>query len=203
MSAAIIKPEWKGETVAIFASGPSMSPEIAESVRETDVRVIAINNQAIDCAPWADVIWGSDFKWWNQHYADVKDNPGRKLHILQGQAHPGVETLLLSTQPYDERPTHISGGLNSGYAALCLAAKLGAARIMLYGYDMRAVNGKFRRFDYHQNLNSKPRFAQWILQYEKLAPELMNKRGIDVINCTPGSALRCFPFSAQAVRHVA
>ena len=195
MTAAHIMREWEGETVAIFASGPSMSPQIAEAIRETDVRVIAINNQAIDCAPWSDVIWASDFKWWKQHYADVKDNPGRKFHVLQGQSFPGVETLIPSKSMFDDRPTHIACGANSGYAALCLAAKLGAAVVHLYGYDMREVGGRMRRFDYHANLNSKPRFSHWIQNFNLLAPEL-EKRGVKVINCTPGSALKCFPMAA-------
>lgn len=203
MSAASIKRDWEGETVAIFASGPSMNRDIADEIRVTTTKVIAINNQAIDCAPWADVIWGSDFKWWKEHYPAVKDHPGRKFHVLQSQTHEGVETLLQGTPVFDDRPTHISCGGNSGYAALCLAVKLGAARVMLYGYDMRAVNGRMRRFEYSANLNSKPRFQHWIPKFDALSIELMTKRGVDVVNCTPGSALRCFPFSAQAVRHVA
>lgn len=202
MTAATITKEWAGETVAIFASGPSMAAEHAEMCRGV-CRVIAINNQSFDCAPWADVIWASDFKWW-QKYADLAlPLPGRKFHVLQGQSYPGVETLLQSHQTFDDRPGYISCGGNSGYAALCLAVKYGAKRVLLYGYDMRNVNGRDRRFDYPGVMNSKPRFAHWIRNFERLAPELA-KRDVEVINCTMGSNLRCFPFSARAeARHVA
>ena len=198
MTAASITPDWKGETVAIFASGPSMSPEIAESIRGTR-RTIAINMQAIDCAPWADVIYGSDFRFWKEHGPQLIDLPGRKFHILQALAYPGVETLLPSKHMIDDRPTHLAMGGNSGYAALCLAAKFGAARVELYGYDMRAVDGRFRRFEYGANLNSKPRFPQWIRNFIDLAPQLAH-RGVDVVNCTPGSALKCFRFEASSAR---
>jgi hypothetical protein len=202
MTAARISRDWEGETVAIFASGPSMSPAIAEQYRGV-CRTIAINMQAIDCAPWADVIWATDFKFWREHGAQLLPLPGRKFHVLQGQTFPGVETLRPSKEVFDWRPEMISTGANSGYAALCLAAKLGAARVLLHGYDMRMVDGRARRFEYCANLNSKPKFSSWLANFERLAPELA-KRNVYVINCTPGSALKCFRFEAQeGVRHVA
>lgn len=188
---------WEGERVAIFASGPSMSLKIAVSVRGT-CKTIAINNQALDCAPWADVIWASDRKWWVKYWDQVKDLPARKLMILQGQPLDGVETLLSGGSPYDERPQYITTGGNSGYAAICFAAKLGAKQIDLYGYDMRVVTGKYRRFDYPTGFNTTPRFNVWLKRFAQLAPELQ-RRGVNVSNCTPGSHLRCFPFEQRMV----
>lgn len=196
MKAAQINRDWVGETVAIFASGPSMSPAIAEAVRGT-CRTIAINNQSFDCAPWADVIWGSDRKWWVQYFDQVKDLPGRKIMVKQGQELDGVEFLEIGGSPYDERPGYISTGGNSGYAALCFAARAGATRINLYGYDMREVHGKARRFEYPKSMNAKPRFRHWLANFDRLAPEL-KRRGVDVVNCAHGSALRCFRFEQQS-----
>lgn len=196
MSAVIsIRREWEGQTAAVFASGPSMSPAHAERCR--GLRSIAINNQAIDCAPWADVIYGSDAKWWRQYMSIVSALPGRKISVEIGQQMKGIEYLRPSAQIFDERPCYLSTGANSGYAALCLAAKLGAKRILLYGYDMGVRNGRMRRFDYPANLNSRPRFANWIPRYQLLAP-LLKRRGVEVINCTPGSALTCFAFQEGA-----
>jgi hypothetical protein len=98
---------------------------------------------------------------------------------------------------FDERPNHLSTGANSGYAALCLAAKLGAARVLLHGYDMGPRRGRFRRHDYPANLNSRPRYADWLPRFARLAP-ILKSRGVDVINCTPGSSLTCFPLQAAA-----
>jgi hypothetical protein len=183
--------EWEGETAAIFASGPSMSIALAEQCRQW--RTIAINNQAIDCAPWADIIYGSDAKWWRHYMPVVAAFPGRKLSVEIGLPIKGVEYLRPSNQIFDERPCYLSTGANSGYAALCLAAKLGARRILLYGYDMGARNGRMRRHDYPASLNSRPRFSDWLARFQLLAPQLRS-RGVEVINCTPGSSLGCFPF---------
>lgn len=197
MSLARITREWEGETVAIFASGPSMCVEDAEAVRGT-CRTIAINNQSFDCAPWADVIWGSDYKWWREYWARIESLPGRKLTVRQGEVHRGVDHLEISHAVFDDRPEYLSCGGNSGYAALCLAAKLGASRMLLYGFDMRKVNGRARRFDYPPDLNANGRYQHWAANFDRLAPQL-KARHVSVINCTPGSALRCFPFEQQEV----
>lgn len=198
MSPAIINKDWTGETVAILASGPSMSLELAESLRG-QCRVIAINNQSFDCAPWADVIWASDHKWWKEYYGRVKDFPGRKLMVRRGLIFPGVEFLDYSQKVHDERASFISCGGNSGYAAICLAAKYGAARVLLYGYDMRPVSGRMRRHEYPANLNSRPRFQHWIPKFALLA-DYLKRRNVSVVNCTPGSALKSFPFEQADVR---
>jgi hypothetical protein len=191
----VIHREWEGQSVAIFASGPSMSSAIADQCRA--LRTIAINNQAIDCAPWTDIIYGSDLKWWLHYWSCVSKLPGRKISVQIGKPLQGVEYLHPSNQVFDDRPGYLSTGANSGYAALCLAVKLGAARILLFGYDMGARNGRFRRHDYPANLNSRPRFTDWLQRFARIAP-VLKSRGIDVMNCTPGSSLKCFPFHDAA-----
>lgn len=187
-----ITPEWAGQTVAIFASGPSMNAALAEQCR--GLRTIAINNQSFDCVPWADVIYGSDVKWWRHYLSVVSTLPGRKISLEYGLPINGVEYLRPSSKVFDDRPEYLSTGANSGYAALCLAVKLGAVRVLLYGYDMGPRNGRMRRHDYPANLASAPRFKEWIPRFRTLAPEL-KARGVDVVNCTPGSAISCFRFS--------
>jgi hypothetical protein len=193
MSTITIVRDWEGQTVAIFASGPSMTSAVAEQYRA--LRSIAINNQAMDCAPWADIIYGSDLKWWLHYWPLVAKLPGRKVSVQIGKPLEGVEYLRPSSQVFDERPEYLSTGANSGYAALCLACKLGAARVLLCGYDMGERHGRFRRHDYPANLNSRPRFADWLPRFARLAP-VLKTRGVDVINCTPDSSLTCFPFQS-------
>jgi hypothetical protein len=197
MSIAIsISRDWEGQAAAIFASGPSMSRALADHCRT--LRTIAINNQAIDCAPWADIIYGSDAKWWRYYMHAVQALPGRKISVEIGLPISGVEYLRPSSQIYDERACYLSTGANSGYAALCLAAKLGAKHIFLYGYDMGQRHGRLRRHEYPASLNSRPRFAHWIPRFQQLAPYLKRK-GVEVINCTAGSALDCFPFHEEPI----
>lgn len=194
--------EWVGETVAILASGPSMSRETAEYVRGK-CRVIAINNQGIPTdvdgvrqpamAPWADVLYAADAKWW-VHYADrALKFEGLKVTIRHMTTYPEVLHLEQSTsQPFDDRPTHLVTGGNSGYQAIHLAAHFGATRILLCGYDMRQISNRKHWFgDHPGKLNSPQRYDNWIANFARLAPAL-KERGVEVLNCTAGSALKCF-----------
>lgn len=196
--------DWEGETVAVLAAGPSMSPVIGETVRGR-CRVIAVNNSGIDTwttegklmpapAPWADVLYAADVKWWDAHKNEALHFAGDKVTIRTALPYPQVKSLEFSTNvPFDPRPTHLVSGGNSGYQAVHLAAHLGARRILLCGFDMRDVNGKRHWFGSYVNkrLNSQPDYRRWIENFRELGVALQ-ALGIEVVNCTPKSALSGF-----------
>jgi hypothetical protein len=193
---------WPGETCAILASGPSMSRDVCERIRGR-CRTIAVSNQGIPTrdsitgvvhaalAPWADVLYSSDAKWWNAHRAEAMKFAGLKIGGAQVPHWEGLHHLAFSPKaPFDERPTHLVTGANSGYQAVHLAAHFGASRILLFGFDMRVVGQRQHWFGNHPvPLNTRCRFSGWIVNFARLAPALA-KRGIELVNCTPGSALR-------------
>lgn len=184
--------------MAILASGPSMSREVAEHVRGK-CRVIAISDQGIDTtkspavAPWADVLYSADVNWWTHHRENALKFAGLKVTVRQTLKFAEVFSLLQSEKGvFDERPTHIVTGKNSGYQALHIAAHFGATRVLLCGYDMRNVGGKRHWFGPHpRELSQSANFSGWIAAFNALAPVLKQK-GIEVLNCTPQSALECF-----------
>lgn len=198
--------DWDGETVAILASGPSMNSAVAEKVRGK-CRVIAISNQGIPVqdhcgvvqsavAPWADVLYASDIKWWNVYADRALKFAGMKLTMYHQSLHASVFSLFASGHaPYDDRPTHIFGGNNSGFAATQVAIKRGAQRILLCGFDMKTVNGKEHNFNRHEgecNVPINGKYKKWIERFEALS-SYTPKLGVTILNCTQGSALRCFP----------
>lgn len=71
---------------------------------------------------------------------------------------------------------------------------LGASRILLLGYDMKlGPNGEKHWHADHRGRN--PHAAQlegWRNAFATMLPDLA-KAGVEVLNCTPGSALTCFP----------
>lgn len=212
---------WEGETCAVLASGPSMSREVAEAVRGK-CRVIAVSNQAIPMlidgeihaalAPWADALVASDRTWWIMHEAEARAFPGMKVTV---EPPGGCERLKWQdvieyknggAVLFDDRPNYLGGGGNSGFHATHLAAKFGCSKILLCGFDMQSVAGhkvdvedKKRRARQHwfgeHAWRPKLRipFDLFIERFTRSAPEFA-KRGVRVINCTPGSALKCFPF---------
>ena len=193
---------WPSQTVAILASGPSLTREQCEAVRGR-ARVIAVSNQAIDndvngatvpaFAPWADVLYAADAKWWRCHEKRALQFGGLKVSIRPDAGYPEVHTLQPSDRrPFDDRPTHLVTGSNSGYQALHLAVHFGATRIVLLGYDMQDTGGRRHWFGNHPgHLNCRNQYQNWVVKFAALAPVLAAK-GIEVINCTPTTALRCF-----------
>ena len=180
---------WPGETVVCMATGPSLTPEDVASVHGA-ARVIVVND-AYRLAPWADCLYAADGKWWRWHHG-VPDFAGMKYSVQQQasqDAHkPGVVVLRnAGKRGLSLDPSSLSTGHNSGYQAINLAVHFGARRVLLLGYDMRG--GHF--FGDHPD-NTKPPFALAIPAFSSLVSPL-KAIGVDVINCTPNSALKCFP----------
>jgi hypothetical protein len=189
-----IAPEWKGEVCAVLASGPSMSQQVADLVRDR-CRVIAINT-TYQLAPWADILYAADREWWAA-YPDAKSFAGRKVSIL-----PNTGSLLeFDELDYvesggdgllDPRPTHVRTGKNSAYQAMHIAMHLGVHTILMCGLDLRVVDGmEHWHGDHPKGARKTMPFSSWISLFNQAAPFIQAK-GVRVINCTPHSALHCF-----------
>lgn len=177
-----------------------------EAVRRSrqDVRVIAIND-AYRLAPFADLCYFADAQWWRWH----KDKPefeafaGAKVTIeptgleiddarvfMLRNAHHGKTDQAhgLSTDP-----AVLADGRNSGYQAINLAALAGAARIVLLGYDSKpGPDGKAHWFGQHPIPTHEATIRGFKTHYKQLVAPL-KALGVEVVNCSPGSAITCFP----------
>lgn len=197
---------WSGETAVILASGPSMTAELAASVRGR-ARAIAVNNQGIPTenaagelvpafAPWADVLYAADLHFWNHNRAAALAFAGMKVTIqgafpkLQHFEHPAVHVLQnAGPHGFDDRPTHLRTGRNSGYQAVHLAAHFGATRILLLGFDMKGELGRQHWFGEPKwRKQHQVPFSLFCREFAIGAPHF-KARGVTIINCTPGSAL--------------
>jgi hypothetical protein len=83
--------------------------------------------------------------------------------------------------------TGLRTGSNSGYQAINLAVHLGAARIILLGYDMKGTHF----FGKHRD-GSVPPFQACLRLFPTLVKPLA-ALGIPVINATRSTALTTFP----------
>ena len=177
---------WEGQVVAILASGPSMSQAVADKCRQ--FRTIAINN-TFRLAPWADMLYAADALWWM--FTEWQGFAGLKVTCDETATNDVLHVRHTGPQGFDPDPSCVKTGSNSGYQAIHIAAHAGCKRILLCGYDMRGGHWHepHRRplRDHGEGI-----YARWIPAFDTLKPEL-DKRWIEVINCTPGSALKCFP----------
>lgn len=186
---------WPDATVVLLGGGPSLTPADVDACRGR-ARVVAIND-AYRLAPWADVLYACDAQWWAWHRG-VPSFTGRKYSIDPRAAHwPGVQILRNTGElGLEDAPDGLRTGGNSGYQAINLAVHLGAARILLLGYDLQATGGRHHWFGAHPN-RTPPPLAAFRRHFAALIDPL-RARGIPIVNCTPTTALEAFPRSTLA-----
>lgn len=182
---------WPGETFLLIGGGPSLTPEDVNAVRGL-ARVIAVND-AYKLAPWADVLYACDAKWWNWHQG-VPSFTGPKYAVEASDpvTFPDVQVLKnTGVDGLELDPGGLRTGLNSGYQALNLAVHLGAARILLIGYDMTTDGTRSHWFCEHPDSQPSP-YPQMREAFESLI-EPLQTLGVTAINCSRRTVLTAFP----------
>lgn len=194
---------WGGATVVILASGESLTVEQCEKVHAWQLapfnRVIAINT-TFRRAPWADLLYACDGKWWtcvdpetkityaeeaSQHFA--KENMWTQdrlaatqygLHYIKSERRPGLS----------KAKGVIHQGANSGFQAMNLAYLAGARKFILLGFDCK---GSHWHGSHPSPINTGMPHSTWKKEFLTLAADF-EREGIEVVNCSPGTALRAF-----------
>jgi hypothetical protein len=156
-------------------------------------RVIAINS-SYKLAPWADVLYAADAKWWDwEHGAPAFHGPKYSIAASDPVTWPDVQ-VLQNTGPLglELEPTGLRTGFNSGYQAIGLAVHLGAARILLLGYDLSpAPDGRTHWHGDHPDRQPSP-YGAMIEAFPSLV-EPLAALNIEVVNCSRRTALGVFP----------
>lgn len=196
---------WPDSTIVLIAGGASLTRPQVESARQAwinhQVRVIGCNN-AYQIAPWVDALYAADREWWELHIEAVRDvhlallySQDEKVCDMYGLWYvPGRDEDGIST---DSGCIHRgTPGAHSGFQALNLAVHLGAKRILLLGFDCHTRSPARKHwFGNHPGMMDKaPQYDEWVDAYRRAAPQL-EQLGVRVINCTPDSAIDCFPRS--------
>jgi hypothetical protein len=162
-------------TWALLAPGPSASVELAERLRGLSLGVVG---NAFELAPWADFLAATDASWWRKH--------------PEAQKFKGEHFAMLPT-PHAEQVhiTYFGQVCNSGVLGLEVAKRKGATRILLCGFDM---HGSHFFGPYTNGLPNTDALKRANHQKQYLAWKRTNPK-VQVLNCTEGSALKCFPMA--------
>jgi len=168
-------------TWAVIATGASLNPDpIAVVSRVRHLPCVAVND-AFRIAPWARVLVAADEAW-------IRKNPD----AIEFAGEKWCNNETRGTFPRLPKREAIYTNTNSGLLGLVFAMDRGAERILLLGVDMKGTH-YFGR--YRNGLVNSPdepgRFEFFIKQFRDFAPRI--RKGVEVINCNPDSALDVFP----------
>jgi len=196
------KSKFRGRPGVVIGTGPSLDLQAVKESQKRGAVLFGINNTFKDF----DLdVWIACDPQWHDHYSPVKGD-FHKWHwdkqicetygyqYIPGKWGEGpnrCDGLSLD-------PNYIAYGHSSGFQALNLALHYGCDPIFLVGYDMH-YQGKRHYFEtlsdkageYPEKLRKYSTFDGLITCYEQVA-----KQGLNIINTTKDSALKCFKFDS-------
>lgn len=194
-----------GEIVTIIGGGPSLA------TLDLDVlaghRFIAVNSSCRKVRPIAtagDILYFSDNSW-NENRPALAANwqgpvvtSNRNAKARLGDAVRRLDISAL-TETMRCMPDFVQA--SSGHSAACLAAIMGARRIVLVGFEGQTVGGRSHGHDDYAQHDLAAFVERYLPAWRVLAPALA-RMGAEVVNATPGSAIAEFPFVplAEALR---
>jgi hypothetical protein len=197
------EPWWKGEQAFVLASGPSLTQEICDQIKGRKSIVI---NASFRLAPWAPVWFFTDSHIYEKYRDDIAAWPGEivtmsrtakrelneRVRRVKGEGDPTIQ--MTGDFPPLGAPV-IRQGRSSGHTAVSLAIALGARQVILLGFDMCFVKGR----EHHHNEYTGPRDLE--LYQRDFVPGFLGwnaaalRAGVEILNCTAGSAVTEFPFA--------
>lgn len=187
-------------SIVIAASGPSLTIEQAELVRDwrdekPGERFIMAVNSTWELLRTADFLYASDLSWW-KHHKGAEDFTGVRItqSAVAARDWPGVKFVRCVMKPgLSTTPACIHNGRNSGFQAINLVKLMGFARIGLVGFDMKfGPAGEVHHHGAHKYLrNPQARtFPRWLSAFEEISDEQIG--AVNIYNCTTDTHLTRF-----------
>lgn len=186
------------KTAIVLASGPSLTLDQIAAAKRSGHFTIAVNatfQKMLD----ADVMYSGDFLFFKTYHAEIRRDFKGKVWTQDSSAAarwPWINRMRGANRDgLGTERIFING--NSGAQSVNLAYLWGYQRIILLGFDMR-LGPKGERHHHPDHVApcvQNQCFDEWLFKFEKIARDLRVHK-IEVLNCTPGSALKCFPMPA-------
>jgi hypothetical protein len=200
-----VERDWEGATAVLLGGGSSLTLEqiarVAKVRERGAVKVVAVNNAYL-LAPWADVLYAGDPRWWEWHkdgpvmrdFAGEKcsiqnpgpDQPPEPVHVLRNRDHPYHGHGLSRDR------TLLVTGRNSGFQALNLVILAGALMVILLGFDGQVgADGRTHFHGGHPVPTPVAAYEEYRRAFSAAENEI-KAAGVRVVNCSPGSAIDAF-----------
>jgi len=214
----MIPREFEGETCVVLGTGPSLQPDQIKQVFDSNARVFTCNN-AYMVYPEADVHVACNEDWWEHYWEEdelLRNMPATKYTWIKPISERfDIEYIEADTEAkdlsYDQNLIHLNNG--SGCMTLNVAVLYGCTKIILLGHDMtfasdydgksKKIGSSPRHFfgEYPEHMQhwpsvkiglSKPGVIDGLIENYDQMKYSLHQRGIDVVNCSPGTALTTF-----------
>lgn len=189
-------PRWDGPII-VAATGESLTKEVAEQCR--GYRTIVVKQAALRM-PWADALYNCESYIWDR-YDGFKTFQGErwsahnksidyKLHVAERHGLRLVCGERVVEGGFASDPSVIYYANNAGFQAIGMAIHWlrKPGRIVLVGFDM---SGRYFYGHHPKGPQAGQQFSTFIPHFEKAARML--PEGVEIVNATPGSGLKCFP----------
>jgi len=175
--------KWKGRNVAVLATGPSLTVEDCEAVRDAGFISIGVNS-AWKLAPWIDVLYAGDNRYWKAFVKDIEAaGITAKRYSRSSAAEKAVGARYVKTR--------MKNDYNSGQLAIELAINACPDLIVMLGFDASVKDGVHCHGSHEKTPDPNPaRCKRWLAQFERI-PKFYPKANI--VNCSRQTAIGCFP----------
>lgn len=170
----------KGPAV-VLASGPSLTADDIERVRQSGLFVVAVNTTWEE-APFCDLLYAGDANWWKHN--------GDAVKAAELNAERWSCTRITSVKHGTQfRQAKLGHGYNSGANACELLAHLGYSPVIMLGFDCSVKNGTHHHGNHKKTANpTEVRCQQWKKHFKNL---LQLHPQTDFINCSRETAIDC------------
>lgn len=216
--------KYEGKTCVVIATGPSLNQSQIDYVKTASAfnacKVITINN-SYQLAPFTNIQIACNDNWWEHYWKEDKllraltaDKWTRYKHLASEYNINYIDSIEKQGLSFNPSLVHINNG--SGPMAINFATLYGFKKLLLLGHDMKFAKdydgrskkvgstprhyfGEYPKSMQHfpqssESINKNGEIIGLIKNYKAMIPDL-NKQGVEVINCTPNSALKCFKTS--------
>lgn len=183
---------WNGETATVLATGPSLTVAQCRAAQRVGY-TIAVNDAGL-LFPEADMLYACDKRWWDWNKGAPEFPGARVTHDAAAAELYGLIEVHCknSSKGFSTDPAHTTCGGSSAYQAANLALLLGASRILLLGVDNKpGADGRTHYFGEHPDGSGAKAWGIYETSWRRAAENLPDD--VELINCTPGSALDCLP----------
>lgn len=188
---------FQGQTVVIVGGGPSHAALDLNVLK--GIRFIVVNSACRKVRPVAtadDFLIFTDNAWAENRPELVTTWPGPVVTAnSRAKARLGDKVRYLDvtalTQAMGVMSDHAQA--SSGHIAACLAVVMGAVKLVLVGFECRAINGRTHGHDDYKQHDLAAFDERFIPGWRRLA-EVFAERKVEVVNASPGSALDMFSF---------